>query len=278
MTHLTVVTTVRGRHRHLEHQQRSLARGSRRPDSVVVVTMGDDGAGAVVRDSELAGRCSVVELPGGGDRLPLAGARNLGAATAFEAGASLVVFLDVDCLASHRLLESYERAATRRRSQLLCGPVAYLPPLPAGATAYAAEELAVAEPHPVRPAPPPGELEEADDPRLFWSLSFAVDPVAWREIGGFDESYVGYGGEDTDFGQRAAAAGVRMWWVGGAMAYHQWHPVSDPPVEHLEDIVRNANVFHSRWGWFPMEGWLAAFEQLGLARRMPPDGRWQATP
>jgi hypothetical protein len=56
-----------------------------------------------------------------------------------------------------------------------------------------------------------------------------------------------------------------MWWVGGARAYHQWHPVSDPPVEHVEDIVRNANLFHERWGWFPMEGWLTAFAERGLA-------------
>ena len=71
-----------------------------------------------------------------------------------------------------------------------------------------------------------------------------------------------------------ARAGVAGWWVGGATAYHQWHPVSDPPVEHLAAIVRNANRFHELWGWFPMEGWLAAFERAGLARR---DGRgWVA--
>ena len=31
-------------------------------------------------------------------------------------------------------------------------------------------------------------------------------------------------------------------------------------MHHLASIVRNANVFHDRWGWFPMEGWLAEFE------------------
>jgi GT2 family glycosyltransferase len=271
VTHLAVVTVVRGRHRHLEHQHESLARGSRRPDSVVVVAMGDEGVGAVVRRGELADRCSLVELPCD-DRLPLARARNLGAATALEAGAELLVFLDVDCLASGELLAGYEHAAALRRSQLLCGPVAYLPKLPDGVPAYGEEQLAAAEPHPVRPAPAAGELLGADDLRLFWSLSFAVDAAGWRRIGGFDESYTGYGGEDTDFGQRAAQVGVRMWWVGGAVAYHQWHPVSDPPVEHLQDIVRNANLFHRRWGWFPMEGWLTAFEREGLARRGA--GRW----
>jgi hypothetical protein len=40
-----------------------------------------------------------------------------------------------------------------------------------------------------------------------------------------------------------------MRWIGGAHAFHQFHPVSDPPVQHLYDIVRNAEIFHQRWGW-----------------------------
>jgi hypothetical protein len=43
--------------------------------------------------------------------------------------------------------------------------------------------------------------------------------------------------------------------------------VSDPPVEHLHDIVRNAEIFHQRWGWWPMERWLTAFHQRGLIAR-----------
>jgi hypothetical protein len=58
-----------------------------------------------------------------------------------------------------------------------------------------------------------------------------------------------------------------MRWVGGAHAFHQFHPVSDPPVEHVHDIVRNAKVFHQRWGWWPMSNWLNAFEQRGLITR-----------
>jgi GT2 family glycosyltransferase len=102
---------------------------------------------------------------------------------------------------------------------------------------------------------------------LFWSLSFALAASTWRQIGGFCERYRGYGGEDTDFAQTVRAAGVPMRWVGGAHAFHQFHPVSDPPVEHVHDIVRNANIFHQRWGWWPMSNWLNAFEQRGLITR-----------
>jgi N-acetylglucosaminyl-diphospho-decaprenol L-rhamnosyltransferase len=70
----------------------------------------------------------------------------------------------------------------------------------------------------------------------------------------------------ADFGQRARAAGLDLHWVGGADAFHQHHPVSDPPVEHLDDILRNGAHFAARWGWWPMEGWLRAFAERGLIR------------
>jgi hypothetical protein len=96
--------------------------------------------------------------------------------------------------------------------------------------------------------------------------------ATWEHIGGFCELYRGYGGEATDFAQCAAAGGVTMRWVGGADAFHQYHPVSNPPIEHLDDILCNAAVFHRRWGWWPMEGWLHEFQNRGLIAR-DGDGR-----
>jgi GT2 family glycosyltransferase len=101
---------------------------------------------------------------------------------------------------------------------------------------------------------------------MFWSLSFATSASTWRRIGGFCEDYTGYGGEDTDFGQLARQAGVELCWVGDAWAFHQHHPKRSPPTEHLDDILRNAELFHRRWGWWPMEGWLAEFADAGLVR------------
>ena len=133
------------------------------------------------------------------------------------------------------------------------------------ATRWAVDLLA--DPHPARPAPRDDEIVVSTTYELFWSLSFALTTSTWRRIGGFCTLYRGYGGEDTDFAQTAAALGVTMRWVGGANAFHQFHPVSDPPTEHLEDIVRNAAIFHRRWGWWPMTGWLQAFEERGLITR-----------
>lgn len=45
-------------------------------------------------------------------------------------------------------------------------------------------------------------------------------------------------------------------------------------MEHLEDIVRNANLFRERWGETPMEGWLREFRKQGLVAELT-DGSWQ---
>jgi GT2 family glycosyltransferase len=113
--------------------------------------------------------------------------------------------------------------------------------------------------------------------RLFWSLSFALTARTWHETGGFCEDYTGYGGEDTDFALTAAARGVGLWWVGGAPAYHQHHPVSRPPVEHLDDILRNGALFRKRWGTWPMEGWLRGFAERGLVVHDRDTDTWRRT-
>ena len=251
-----VVTVVHGRHDHLARQLDGLASQTRPADDHVVVAMGDDGVRAVVGD-----RARVLDLPAG-PRLPLAAARNAGAATALAAGADLLVFLDVDCIPAAALVERY--SAVAQDGVLDSGPVTYLPP----ADDYDLATLStLADPHPARPAPADGEVVEATDHRLFWSLSFAVTAATWAALGGFCEEYAGYGGEDTDFAETAHAAGVPLRWVGGAAAFHQHHPVSRPPVEHLDDVLVNGAVFARRWGWWPMQGWLEAFEQRGLVRR-----------
>lgn len=189
----------------------------------------------------------------------LAAARNLGARTAIERGAEVLVFLDADCLASDALVPRYVSALKQHPDAVVAGPVTYL----------SEGEMRVTDPdpHPARPNPAPGELVDAENYALFWSLSFALTAGTWgrieREFGGFDSAYEGYGGEDTDFARELERHHIPLVWVGGAHAYHQWHPVSSPPWEHIEDIVANANRFHAKWGQFPMEGWLEAFEAEG---------------
>lgn len=252
------ITAVSGRHDHLRLQLAGFARGTRRPDVHIVVSMGD---------AEVAHHCGdgvqVVELatdaPAG---LPVAKARNIGAAAALHSGADVLIFLDVDCAPSPEAIEEYETSLARHPGTLMSGAVRYLPPpLPTGYDLDRLRELGRG--HHARPDPPSGCVTPLDY-TLFWSLSFALDTATWLAIGGFDDGYTGYGGEDTDFGQRACARGVPSRAFGGATVYHQWHPAPDPPLQHLPEIIRNARRFRGRWGWWPMRGWLDAFADLGL--------------
>ncbi|WP_333924163.1 glycosyltransferase family 2 protein [Sphingomonas sp. LR59] len=81
---------------------------------------------------------------------------------------------------------------------------------------------------------------------------------------GMDERYVGYGGEETDFAARLERAGVAMWWVGGARAYHQHHIVHTPAYQHFDAIIRNARLFRATWGRWCMQYWLGQFAENGL--------------
>lgn len=265
-----VITVVHGRGAHLRQQLEGVAASTLRPDMHIVVALGDPTVAALV--DELRVPALVVDREAT-EPLPVATGRNVGAAAAVRNAAELLIFLDVDCIPGAELIDRYHWVAGRPEHEdaILNGPVTYLPP--PGPGGYVIHEVrSKPEPHRARPAPRDGAVLATTDYALFWSLSFAVRAPTWQRLGGFCERYRGYGGEDTDFAQCAAAHRVPMRWVGGAHAFHQYHPVADPPVDHLDDILRNAEIFYRRWGWWPMEGWLSAFADEGLIRR-DADGR-----
>ncbi|WP_288813530.1 glycosyltransferase family 2 protein [uncultured Corynebacterium sp.] len=200
----------------------------------------------------------------------LARARNLaGDWAASQDARGAVVFLDADCLPGKSLLKNYRAALLDNRDSVVTGPVTYLPE---GADLRPEALPAQRQPHAARPDPAPGEIlrSTAEQYDVFWSLSFAITAEKWRDVretfGGFDEAFTGYGGEDTDFAWQLREHDIPLLWVGGADAFHMWHPVSSPPWEHLRDIVTNANLFHGKWGKWPMGGWLDAFERAGAIR------------
>jgi GT2 family glycosyltransferase len=189
----------------------------------------------------------------------LAAARN---AAANAARADSLLFLDVDCIPMPRLVGTIRRRITETGA-LICAEVRYLNggPLPYDWCAEAMWRMAHS--HPVRCFPIQGLRRELNY-GLFWSLAFALARSTYFAVGGFDEGFTGYGAEDTDFGFRAEAAGIPMMFLGGVGAIHQHHDVFDPPLQHFDDIVQNAQRFHSRWRSWPMRGWLDAFAERGL--------------
>ena len=259
----TAVLTVasRSRREHLDRQRRVLAEVA--DDIVRFEVWLDETPPTDVPD---AGTLTL-HVPPGSTGLRVGEGRNRAAAAAIEAGAELLVFLDVDCLPGADLLSAYRTAASSNPDAVLSGAVTYLVSVQRPETASDLPFLT--RPHRARPALPAGATRRAtpEEYDLFWSLSFAVTPATWKRIGGFHPGYEGYGAEDTDLAWTARAADIEMLWVGGADAYHQWHPVSSPPWQHLDDILRNGATFHERWGVWPMGGWLEAFAAAGAIER-----------
>lgn len=251
-----VVTIARGRRDHLEAQAASIGRQTRQPDRYVMVDMGGpDPAPLLARHVDGA---VVVPVAASTPDLPLARARNLGWATA---NTDITIFLDVDCIAAPTLVHDYVSSVTQRRG-IHAGPVGYLPP-DVEDVVDVADLTDLGTYQPGRPRPGQAAVR-AHGHELFWSLSFAVDRATWNQIGGFDECFVGYGGEDTDFARTAVERGVPIWFLGEAEAFHQFHPTMNPPVHHLEVICRNATTYHGKWGEWPMSGWLEAFAEASL--------------
>lgn len=253
MTGLSVLTLVRNRESHLRQLLEGLRRSTRTPDELVIVDMSDTPV-------------SIPPLPFPvvvdrfeTDGLPLAEARNRAARRARH---PRLVFLDVDCIPLGDCVARLDEALADRNA-LLCADIRYLGPDDARQHWDERDLLAAGARHPVRDFPEVGLRREAN-PGLFWSLAFAIHAGTFQKLGGFDETFRGYGAEDTDFGFRADAAGLPLLFVGGAIACHQHHESHDPPVQHLDDIAANAKRFHARWRRWPMEGWLASFAAMGL--------------
>lgn len=252
---MKVITLVHGRSNHLANLIRGLESSSLVPDQLWIVHMNEPPRGLV---SESFAIHSVrVDEPGG---LPLARARNR--VTAIDPEAPWV-FLDVDCIPGRDLLAHYREGLDVQPDALHMGQVRYLPEGANGDGWTAAQLYARGVEHPLaKYRDGPGS---ALPHHLFWSLNFACMGRTFARIGGFDEDYQGYGGEDTDFAFRARQAGVVLL-DNAATAFHQYHPTYDPPLNHFADIVANARRFHGRWGVWPMEGWLRAFSDEGLVQ------------
>ena len=258
---LSVITIVRNRERHLMRLIAGLADSDTLPRELIVVDMSDEAVTLPALD------CPVRRVDFKTSDLALAAARNVGARTA---SGERLLFLDVDCIPRRNLVATIDRALIDDDA-LICPEVRYLGP----GVSHLSDELALEQAsrqHPVRAFPPKGHRVE-DNAGLFWSLTFGIRRARFEALEGFDEGYKGYGAEDTDFGFRAKAAGLRLLFLGGTGSFHQHHGVISPPLQHLADIVKNANRFHARWGIWPMEGWLADFAKLGVAAYR--DGVWR---
>ena len=244
----SIVTLVKGRKKQLENMLESIRYSSVTPDEVVIVWMEPEKPESTVEDSSLP--IKQIYLDDG--NLPLSKARNLGF---YHTTSETVIFLDVDCLCSPTLLENL--TTKLNEGIITSAPARYLPFIPLTGDYTEVEQDACV--HPKRTSLPTETLLPY---KKFWSLVFALTKNTFDKIGGFDENFTGYGGEDTDFAERFNNKGYGFMFVGDEVL-HQYHHKYTPPLNYLREIVENANYFYSKHRYFPMYTWLQTFCKMG---------------
>lgn len=258
----SVLIISSGRDAHLANTVLGINRSTWLPAEIILCYMNQPGA--VPPASRVPLRVVHVET-GAGAPLPLGAARNAAAAAA---SCPTLVFLDVDCIPAPTMFDELLADLDRTGGLVMAAP-RYLDADADVNTWTGSGDLEVlfrdSIAHHARAAlaPEPGAPSRpSTEYALFWSLGFAVPQEVFQRIGGFDESFSGYGGEDTDFAFTARQKGVPLAFSAAVM-FHQHHGVHRPPLQHLDSIVVNARAFRRKWGNWPMTGWLEAFTEAG---------------
>lgn len=211
MSSISAIVVTMGESPVLERCLAAIAAGSRRPDEVVLV----DGTGtfepaakALLSEAGVPLRYVPVE------RMGTSRARNLGAAAARS---DLLAFTDDDCVPDEAWLAAYDSAAAELGVQAASGRVL---PLEEGGQRLLAVSLRTATFQRI-----------VDDATAVapWDVgtgaSMFVSAAAFREIGGFDESF-GPGAryraaEDIDLFERLMGAQKRVVYTPDAIVFHQ---------------------------------------------------------
>ncbi|MBE7188920.1 MAG: glycosyltransferase [Jatrophihabitans endophyticus] len=191
---------------------RTLAALARQTASRLEVVVADDGS-PTAPDVSAAGDLPVRVVRQDDLGFRAAAARNLGAASV---DADVLVFLDADTAPEPEFVARLTRlpalcpdavtVGRRRHVDLTTDPPAELPEPEWLRDAYAAS----------------GDLLEADGRsyRFVISAVLAMSARLFHELGGFDERFVGYGGEDWELAHRAWVAGAVVAHVPDAVAWH----------------------------------------------------------
>ncbi|WP_165799070.1 glycosyltransferase family 2 protein [Sphingobacterium corticibacter] len=250
---IAILTLVHQRDKALVNMLNGIAAGSIWPHEVLIICMNEQ---PLVLDIKypFSIRSIVLQTDTG---LNLGAARNLAMK---ESSVNYNVFLDVDCIPDKYFLETYYNQLESNSDVLYTGRVRYLPAAFDEKENWTNRLEEISAPDPVR-------QEIKNYPyELFWSLNFGCSKDVFSKIGGFDMQYLGYGAEDTDFAFQARHNGIALQTI-DALAFHQYHASYQPPLNHLESICRNANRFFSKWQFWPMQGWIDAFEKAGYVKK-----------
>jgi GT2 family glycosyltransferase len=168
-----------------------------------------------------------------------------------------VLFLDGDTVPDSRLLESHLLAAGENDARVVVGYKYHL-----GSSDYQ-EALktknVVLDPRERLYEENGDELESWPAPwQVCHTGNLSVSRNLLYSIGGFDERFIGWGGEDIEIGYRLHRAGGRYVLARGALAYHLMHPRNrDVERQHVRYNLRKLLLEKHRtldaelfYGWF----------------------------
>ncbi|GAB3753766.1 glycosyltransferase family 2 protein [Spirosoma pomorum] len=250
MPDFSIVTIVKGRRKQLANLLHSVKASTILPYDIQVICM-DDLAGIAPPDDLNVS----IHVMNETHALPLAAARNRGIAATKTGN---VIFIDVDCIVSPTLFATMLTGL--QAENIIAAYPLYLPVLPDTGNYGDLKHQAVS--HPAREHI---AVSQPVDHLQFWSLIFAIQKQTFETIGGFDESFTGYGAEDTDFAMMFHQTGVKQIFVRDYVL-HQYHDKYDPPLNHFDSIIENATRYRQKWNVLPMQRWLSAFENMGLIK------------
>jgi len=143
--------------------------------------------------------------------------KNRGEAAVANAAARLarhevLVFLDDDQLASPELLAAHLDVHQRHGVVLVQGFFPLAPGYDRRGASLTYQRALLQAMAPVESAHP--------FPPYIWSANISCRRETWAKVGGLDEAFREYGGEDTDFGLRIAAQGVPFIFEPRALSHH----------------------------------------------------------
>ena len=182
----------------------------------------------------------------------LARARDTGARAAAH---DILVFLDGDVIPEAGLLAAHARWHHAVSDALTLGFCAFVSVAGIDAGAVRARPGSLRELFAGRPFDPPwlerhmartGDLTSRHDDlfRAVTGHNFGISRAFFEEVGGFDESFARYGGEDTEFGWRAQVRGGLLVPVREAFGWHQGRWAQGRAGKARDQALQAAKLAH----------------------------------
>ncbi len=242
---ISAVVIVKSRTQQLVRLIQQLEDSSRRPDELVVVWMSPPSDFSLLKSDHFPIRHKFESC---GD-LKIARARNKGL---MAASSSHCLYLNVESVISPLLLEQCAKAwadGSVLITRVLCVDKELLnSPYPDIEANYQRVDC----------IGKPNAFNVNNNSSMFFMSKSAIETV-----GGFDETYSGFGINDEDFFQICLEAGLTIRNL-DTITFLPNRKHYQCPLNHLVDFVRNAELFHQKWGNYPCQDVLARFAELGL--------------